>query len=181
MTDREKIENDTDASKGTVPDQPSVGARSDENRDSPQKPVGLLARFDGPEPLLAVAARLRDEGFRRWDAMSPFPIHGMERAMGIRPTRLPWLVLAAGIAGAVAVLGLQWWTNAVDYPMRISGKPMFSLPADIPVIFELIILFSALAAFFGAARLESLAAVLASGLRRSEVCPRDHRRILRIC
>ena len=67
----------------------------------------------------------------------------MERAMGIRPTLLPWLVLAAGIAGAAVALLLQWWTNAVDYPLVISGKPLFSLPANIPVTFELIVLFSA--------------------------------------
>ena len=90
---------------------------NDASSDCKSRP-GCWREFDGPESLLAAAARLREEGFRRWDAMSPFPIHGMERAMGIRPTRLPWLVLAAGIAGAAAALVLQWWTNAVDYPMR---------------------------------------------------------------
>jgi mono/diheme cytochrome c family protein len=120
------------------------------NSAEAQPPLaGLLAEFDGPHSLRAAAARLRDEGFKRWDAYSPFPVHGMERAMGIRPTPLPWLVLAAGVAGAAVALWLQWWTNAVDYPLVISGKPLFSLPANIPVIFELIVLFSALAAFGG--------------------------------
>ena len=76
--------------------------------------------------------------------------------MGIRPTILPWLVLGAGITGALVALLMQWWTNAVDYPLNISGKPLFSLPANIPVTFELIILFSALTAFVGVLLLNGL-------------------------
>jgi len=111
--------------------------------------AGLVAEFDGPEALLAAAAKIREAGYSRFDAHSPFPVHGMERAMGIRPTILPWLVLGAGILGGAAALLLQWWTNAVNYPLVISGKPLFSLPANIPVTFELIVLFSAFAAFGG--------------------------------
>ena len=118
--------------------------------------AGMLAEFDGPEALLAAAAKVRQSGYRRWDAYSPYPVHGMERAMGIRPTRLPWLVLGAGIVGAAVAIGLQWWTNAVDYPIVTSAKPLFSLPANIPVAFELIVLLSALAAFGGALGLNRL-------------------------
>jgi mono/diheme cytochrome c family protein len=109
----------------------------------------LLAEFEGPHELLAAAARVRDAGYRRWDAHSPYPVHGLDAAMGIRPTILPWIVLGAGITGAAVALFMQWWTNAIDYPVLISGKPLFSLPANIPVTFELIVLFSALTAFFG--------------------------------
>ncbi|NOX56479.1 MAG: DUF3341 domain-containing protein, partial [Planctomycetes bacterium] len=111
--------------------------------------VALLGEFPSPESLREAAARCREEGFVRFDAYSPFPIHGIERAAGIRATRLPWLVLIGGIVGGGFALWLQWWTNAVDYPLVISGKPFFSLPANIPVIFELTVLFSAFAAFFG--------------------------------
>lgn len=111
--------------------------------------AGLLARFESPAALKAAAAAVRDEGYRRWDVHSPFPVHGIERAMGVRRTVLPWLVLGAGITGGLVALGLQWWTNAVDYPFLISGKPYFSLPANIPVMFELIVLFSGLTAFLG--------------------------------
>lgn len=116
----------------------------------PDVVTGVLAEYSGPEALLAAAVEVRKAGFTRWDAHSPFPIHGMERAMGIRPTILPWLVLAAGLGGAAAALALQWWTNAFDYPHLVSGKPFWSLPANIPITFELIVLASALAAFGGA-------------------------------
>lgn len=118
--------------------------------------AAVLARFDGPEALVAAARRVREEGYTRWDAHSPHPVHGIERAMGLRPTVLPWLVFGAGVAGMVAALGLQWWTNAVNYKLLISGKPYFSLPANIPVTFELIVLFSAGTAFLGALALNRL-------------------------
>jgi len=123
---------------------------------APESLAGLLAEFPSVETLKAAAARVRDEGFTRWDVHSPFPLHGIERAMGVRPTPLPWLVLAAGVAGGLTALGMQWWMNAISYPQIISGKPFFSLPANIPVAFELIVLFSALAAFGGALALNQL-------------------------
>jgi mono/diheme cytochrome c family protein len=118
--------------------------------------AGMLAEFAGPDALKAAAAQVRDAGFRCWDAHSPYPVHGIERAMGLRPTRLPWLVLAAGLAGAALALGLQWWTNSVDYPINISGKPIFGLPANVPIIFELMVLLAAFAAFGGALALNLL-------------------------
>ena len=114
---------------------------------SPETVVGLLAQYETPSALKAAAAEVRDAGYRRWDAHSPFPVHGMERAMGLRPSVLPWLVLGAGITGGLVALLLQWWTNAIDYPYIISGKPLFSLPANIPVAFEVTVLFAAVTTF----------------------------------
>jgi hypothetical protein len=111
--------------------------------------TGLLAEFEDVDSVMQAARHLRDAGYARWDVHSPFPVHGMDAAMGIRPTILPWLVLLAGTIGLLTGLGLQWFTNAFDYPYLVSGKPMVSLPAWIPVIFELTILFSALTAVFG--------------------------------
>ena len=111
--------------------------------------VGLVAQFDGPEALVAAARRVREAGYRQWDTHSPFPVHGMDRAMGIRPTVLPWLVLGAGLAGTLIAIVFQWWANGFDYPIVASGKPLWALPANIPVTFELIVLFSALTAFGG--------------------------------
>ncbi|MHB8900503.1 MAG: quinol:electron acceptor oxidoreductase subunit ActD [Thermoguttaceae bacterium] len=123
---------------------------------SPSRVAAVLGRFPTATALKDAAERVREEGYRKWDCHSPFPIHGIERAMGIRPTVLPWLVFGAGLTGATAGMLLQWWTNAVDYPYIISGKPFFSIPADVPVAFELVILFSALTAFGGALILNQL-------------------------
>ncbi len=110
---------------------------------------GLLAEFASPQDLVRAAARIRDAGYTKWDAHTPFPVHGLDGAMGIRSTRLPYLVMAAGVVGATSGLLMQWWMNAVDYPIIISGKPFNSLPADIPVAFELTVLLAALTAFVG--------------------------------
>lgn len=114
-----------------------------------EKLHGLLIEFDDANALVNGCEQVRDAGFRQWDAFTPFPIHGMDRAMGIRGTRLPWLVLGGGLTGLGLALLMQWWMNAVDYPFMISGKPLFGLPAAIPVTFELTVLFSALTTFFG--------------------------------
>lgn len=109
----------------------------------------LVAEFDDVTSIKEAARRVRDAGYTRFDVHSPFPIHGIDRAMGIRATRLPWIVLASALTGLACALLLQWWTNGVDYPFRISGKPLFGLPAAIPITFEVTVLFSAFAAFFG--------------------------------
>ena len=100
---------------------------------APPRPTAIVARFDGDESLRAAAAGVRDAGYRRWDCHSPYPVHGIDRAMGTRRTILPWIVLGAGTAGLVAALLLQWWTNAVDYPFIISAKPLFSLRPTSPL------------------------------------------------
>jgi hypothetical protein len=110
---------------------------------------GYLVEFDTEEGLVAAAERVRDAGYRRWDAHTPFAVHGLDGAMGIRATKLPLVVFAAGLTGTAAGILLQWYTNAFDYPFLISGKPFFSLPANIPVAFETTILFAALGALGG--------------------------------
>lgn len=121
-----------------------------------QRLLGLVAEFTSPAALVSAGAATREEGYRRLEAFSPFPVHGIDQAIGVRPTRLPWLVLGAGLTGALVALGGQWFTNAVDYPFLISGKPLFSLPANIPVTFEVIILASAVTAFLGVLALNGL-------------------------
>ena len=111
--------------------------------------AGYLAEFDTVDAILAAAEKVRDAGYRRWDTHTPFPVHGMDDAMGIRPTILPWLVAMGGVAGLIAGLALQVFTNAIDYKMFISGKPLVSLPAFIPVIFETTIAGAAFTAVFG--------------------------------
>ena len=110
---------------------------------------GLLVEFDDAHDLVDACRKVRDAGFRRWDAHTPFPVHGMDDAMGIRGTRLPWIILGGGLTGLVLALLMIWWMNAQDYPLVISGKPLFAWQAAVPVTFELTVLFSALATFFG--------------------------------
>ncbi|NLF69938.1 MAG: DUF3341 domain-containing protein [Candidatus Anammoximicrobium sp.] len=121
---------------------------------------GLLAEYRDAPALRAAAAKVRDAGYRHWDCHAPFPVHGLDQAMGIRPTMLPWLVLGAALTGCLVALGMQWYVNSPHtvsgaagalsgYPLVYSGKPYWSLPAHIPVAFELTVLFASLAAFFG--------------------------------
>lgn len=110
---------------------------------------GIMAEFDDVTAVVEAARKIRDAGFTKWDVHSPFPIHGIDKAMGAKPTILPWLVLCGGITGLFAGLLLSWWTNAVSYPYLISGKPQWSFAANVPVIFETTVLFSALTAVFG--------------------------------
>lgn len=109
----------------------------------------LVAEFDDVASVKRAATAVRDAGYQRFDVYSPFPIHGIDRAMGVRPTHLPWIVLVCGLSGTGIALLLQWWTNAVDYPFSISGKPLFGIAASIPITFELTVLLASLAAFFG--------------------------------
>jgi mono/diheme cytochrome c family protein len=117
---------------------------------------GLLAEYDSPETLKKAAEKIRDAGFKNWDTFTPFPVHGIDQAMGIRPTILPWMILAGGMTGCTLALGFQWWANGVDYPFLISGKPFWSVAANIPITFELTVLFSALTAVFGMLALNKL-------------------------
>ena len=118
--------------------------------------AGYMAEFDNVTDLMAAAEKVRDAGYTCWDVHTPFPVHGMDEAMGIRPTVLPWLVLCGGLTGLTGGLALQWFTNAFDYPYFISGKPLISAPAWIPVTFELTILCSALTTVFGMLGLNNL-------------------------
>jgi ABC-type Fe3+ transport system permease subunit len=114
---------------------------------APERRVwGLLAEFSTVDELLAAAEAVRDAGFRRFDAHSPIPVHGIDEAMGIRAARVPLFALGGGVTGCAVGLALQWFTNAFDYPIKVSGKPFFALPPAIPVAFELTILLGALGA-----------------------------------
>jgi len=110
---------------------------------------GLLAEYDTPDKLLAACNEVREAGFRRWDAHAPYPVHGAERAMGLSVSRVPLFVLVLGLAGAAGGMALQWWVSAVAYPLVISGKPLFSWPAFVPIMFECGVLGGALGAIFG--------------------------------
>ena len=113
----------------------------------PEQLHGLLAEYATTEELLHAARRVKDAGYTRWDTFSPFPVHGIDPAMGIKRTVLPWIVLAAGLTGGSLALFFQWWTSSVDYRWIVSGKPFWSIPANIPITFEVTVLFASLACF----------------------------------
>jgi len=128
------------------------------NTDENSKLVGLLAQFDDPDSLVQACNQAREAGYTKTDAYSPFPVHGIDPALGIKRTILPFIVLGIALGAVCIGLGMQWYTNTDSgswspafpgYPFKISGKPYFSLPANIPVTFEVIVLSSAFAAFLG--------------------------------
>jgi mono/diheme cytochrome c family protein len=119
------------------------------NEPKAPRSFGWMAEFSDEQALMDAARKVRDSGYTRTDAFTPFPVHGIDEALGIKPTILPFIVLCAGLTGLSIALLMQWWMNGVDYPYLISGKPLGISPAAIPVSFELTILFSAFTSVFG--------------------------------
>lgn len=122
-----------------------------EKSEAPSEKIvhGMMAEFTTVDSLIAACNRVREAGYKRTDAYTPFPVHGIDKALGIPPTVLPWIALAAGLTGTTIALVMQIWMNAIDYPYIISGKPYISLPAFMPVAFELTILLASFGTFFG--------------------------------
>jgi hypothetical protein len=109
---------------------------------------GLMAEFDHPEDLVEATRKTWAAGYRKIEAYSPFPIEGLAEEMHFH-TKLPWLILAAGVIGAISGFGLQYWVSAIDYPVNVGGRPLNSWPAWIPVTFEMTVLFAGLTAVIG--------------------------------
>lgn len=110
---------------------------------------GVLAEFESPGALVKASRQVRDAGYTEFDAYSPFPVHGIDDAMGIKRTVLPLLVFGGGITGTLGGAFLQWWMNAWNWPWNVSGKPAWSIPANVPIAYETTILLSVLTCFFG--------------------------------
>lgn len=106
---------------------------------------GLMAEFATPADLVHAAEKVRDAGYTRWDVYSPFPVHGMDEAMGNGLTRLPLVVGAIGLSGAGLGYLMQWWMTAVDYPLLVQGKPFSAWEPWTPITFECGILLTAFA------------------------------------
>jgi hypothetical protein len=110
---------------------------------------GLVAEFTTTTAVLHAAEKVRDRGFTRWDVFTPFPVHGMDRAMGLRNSRVGWFAFLGGLTGYTTGMLMIWWMNAIDYPLIVGGKPMFSPFSAFPPSYELTILFGAFGAVFG--------------------------------
>jgi hypothetical protein len=98
---------------------------------------------------MRAAEQVRDQGFRRWDVYTPYPIHGMDAAMGIKNSKVGWFSFIGGVAGYATGMLMIWWMNALDYPILVGGKPMFSPFGAFPPSYELTILFGSFGSLFG--------------------------------
>ena len=139
------------------------------------KPYGLMAEFDSPAAILAAAEKVRDAGYRRWDVFTPFPIHGMDKVMGLKNSLAGWFALAMGGGAFLSGMGLLWYTNAFDYPLIVGGKPMFSLPMSFVPSYILLVMGGAIGSLVGMLALNQLPRLhhpLFSG-RRFELVSRD--------
>jgi hypothetical protein len=117
---------------------------------SPEAKVyGIIAEFENPADTMHAAEKVRDEGFRQWDVFTPYPVHGMDRAMGLRNSRVGWFSFLGGVTGYATGMLMIWFLNRIDYPIAIGGKPMFSPFSAFPPSYELTILFGAFGALFG--------------------------------
>jgi hypothetical protein len=105
---------------------------------------GTAGIFLDESKVVEAARQVRASGFTKFDAISPYPIHGMEEACGIKRSAIPYVTFTAGCVGLLLGLALVYYTAVVDWPINIGGKPLFSLPAFVPILFELTILFAAL-------------------------------------
>ena len=117
---------------------------------------GLLAEFNTAADIYHACERVRDAGYQKWDACTPFPVHNLDKAMGLKPSALPWMVLGAGIFGGTFLMGFMIWVADIAYPLNIGGKPTWSIPAFVPPAFEFTILFAALTSAFGMLALNHL-------------------------
>lgn len=118
--------------------------------------VYLVSEFNGPSALLRAAEKLRDAGYRDFDCHSPYPIHGMDQAMGLKRSPLGYIVFLVGFCGVTGMIALTWWVSTVAYPVIISGKPLFSYPAYVPPIFAIGVLSGGITALLGMLALNKL-------------------------
>lgn len=105
-----------------------------------KKIFGVSALFNNPDAIISAANKVAGSGYTKWDVNSPYPLHGIDKAMKMKPSKLGFVTLIFGLSGVVLALLLMWWTMSVDYPMVIGGKPFFSLPAFVPVTFEVTVI-----------------------------------------
>ena len=102
----------------------------------------LLGVFENEDDILGVTRASREHGLTITDVYTPYPVHGLDDAMDLRPSRLPWIAFALGVLGAAAKVWFEYWTTAYDWPINVGGKPWDSLPAFVPVTFEVMVLFA---------------------------------------
>ncbi|HOW67061.1 MAG TPA: DUF3341 domain-containing protein [Candidatus Paceibacterota bacterium] len=116
---------------------------------APAAIYGVLAEFQTPAAVKTAAEQFRDAGYTHWDVFTPCPIHGMDDAMGLRPSRVGWFAFLGGCAGFTCGMLMIWFMNAFDFPIPVGGKPLFSPLFALPISYELTILFGAFGSIIG--------------------------------
>jgi len=111
---------------------------------------GVLVVFDDPASILKAAEAARDQGFKDWDVFTPFPVHGMDDAMGLGRSNVPWITFTMGAVGALTGLGIQLYTMVHDWPQNYGGKPFLAWPAFVPITFETTVFFAGISTALGA-------------------------------
>lgn len=109
----------------------------------------VLAEFAGSDELLDATKRMREKGHKGLDTHTPYPVHGIEEALGIRRVKIPTIVLLAGLTGACLGYAMMLFMNAIDFPINVGNRPPHSAPAFVPITFELMVLLGGTSAFFG--------------------------------
>jgi multisubunit Na+/H+ antiporter MnhG subunit len=109
----------------------------------------VLAEFATPDALVDATRQMREKGFAGMDTYSPYPLHGGSEALGLPPSRVPFIALGGALTGITVALAMQTYMNTIDYPLNVGGRPLLSLPAWVPITFELAILLTAFGIFFG--------------------------------
>lgn len=123
--------------------------RAERRDDRGPRVHGVIASFRRAPEVYHAAERIRDLGWTRWDVHTPYPVHGLDAAMGLPRSSIPRLTLLGGLTGFVAGCLLTWYTNSFDYPLIVGGKPYWSVIYPFPVLYECTILFAAFGTFFG--------------------------------
>ena len=110
---------------------------------------GIIAEFHAPADAMHAAEKVREAGFRKWDVYTPYPVHGMDKAMGLKNSKVGWFSFLGGVTGYTTGMLMIWFMNAFDYPIIVGGKPMFSPHGAFPPSYELTILLGAFGSLFG--------------------------------
>jgi Protein of unknown function (DUF3341) len=137
---------------------------------------GLVAEFETAADVLHAAIRVRDAGYRRWDVHTPFPIHGMDDAMGLSSSPVGWFTFFGGAAGFTTGMTMIWWMNKWDYPIVVGGKPLFSPLFAFPVSYEMTILLAAFGTVFGMLFLNRLPKLYSPLLKKKSFARASHDR-----
>ncbi|MCU0692137.1 MAG: DUF3341 domain-containing protein [Polyangiaceae bacterium] len=114
------------------------------------KTTGVLALFDHPDAVLEAAEKTRALGYDRWDVFTPFPVHGMDEAMGLGKSKVPWITFLMGLSGTCAALVIQFGTMVFSWPMNYGGKPAAAWPSFIPITFEMTVFAAGVSTAIGA-------------------------------